>query len=451
MCGLNFCQGVDSPEQVILRMNAAIATRGFPGRSGFVKVSDDSALGHVRLPIQGLDRIWDQPYFYDGRWAICFVGEIFNYRELVPSAESDTQVLADAWDRDGIEAFRNFEGFWSVVIRDLISGRTHVITDYLAKKPLYLHLPTGSVSSEIKALKILDERPQADEIYFSAVQKWGYCPEDRTPFAMIRKIPPSSHIVFNQWGDVEFNERYTTLAPNPEIDLRSAIEKAVQNRLVSDVPVSVLASGGLDSTIILKLARQIDPKIRVLHVENGEAEYLKDLEVPDIETITLDPLDPELLGEIFAANEGPVDLGSVVPQYFLGKALNARGVQVAMSGDGADELFGGYRRAMEYDSQASDIFHELVYYHLPRLDKLMMAWTVELRSPFLARDVIEGAMALPWAKRMGKSHLKKIFVDLLPERIFNRAKEPLRYSAFRNNGINWVREAVNIYRRKEGI
>ena len=100
-------------------------------------------------------------------------------------------------------------------------------------------------------------------------------------------------------------------------------------------------------------------------------------------------------------------------------------------------MFGGYRRSLDYDSQYSDIFDELVYYHIPRLDKLMMSQTIELRCPFLSKDVIEGSLALPYSERMDKKYLRNLFSDILPSEIYNRKKLPLKSKQVLNDGLQW--------------
>jgi asparagine synthase (glutamine-hydrolysing) len=118
----------------------------------------------------------------------------------------------------------------------------------------------------------------------------------------------------------------------------------------------------------------------------------------------------------------------MLPQYALCRAIKERCplTPVVITGDGADELFGGYRRMEEYDAQYSDIFEELVLYHLPRLDKMAMAHTLELRSPFLHRKVIEGAMSLSYQSRINKKFLKEIFCDIIPLHIIDRPKKALK-------------------------
>ena len=222
----------------------------------------------------------------------------------------------------------------------------------------------------------------------------------------------------------------------------------MKRRLVSDVPVSLLLSGGLDSTILYKLIEQQTHNFTVFHVENDESEYLDDLNVPgDVKVIRV-PSPVVNKSKIFEANQTPVDLGSVFPQYAIGKAVRENGFSVAISGDGADELFGGYRRAKEYDSQMSDVFHELIYYHLPRLDFLMSRFTIELRCPYLSFPVIQMMIGTPWSGRRSKEMLKEAFKDLIPKRILSREKKPLKTPKARDDKMGWRLECIKFFREE---
>ena len=141
--------------------------------------------------------------------------------------------------------------------------------------------------------------------------------------------------------------------------------------------------------------------------------------------------------EAIMVHQSPVDLGSVKPQIAMAKKLRELGFYAVMTGDGADELFGGYRRAKEYDSQMSDMFCELPYYHLPKIDRTMMRYTIETRSPFLAPSVCKYAMNVPYVKRMGeKLELKETFKDIVPLEILTRDKLPLKTDAIRLNPMD---------------
>jgi asparagine synthase (glutamine-hydrolysing) len=218
--------------------------------------------------------------------------------------------------------------------------------------------------------------------------------------------------------------------------------ESVQNRLLSkNYPISLLVSGGLDSSIIAGILSELKASTTWFSIENGEREYV-DLLSKHLgqEVVFLDyEVQNEKNAEIYARwNEGPVDLGSVIPQYYLFESIKKFGQhRIVLSGDGADELFGGYSRILDYDSQQSDVFQELSFYHLPRLDKLSMAHTLELRNPFLHLDLVRFALHLPLEWRTGKKILKDTFGPLLPSAIIDRPKEALKNPLIKQDKIKY--------------
>jgi len=440
MCGLNVIFGSNNEEFQIRAMNDAIAHRGETSK---YEISKYFTLGHVRLRIQGLSEKYDQPYHAYG-WTFLYVGEIVNWRQhelFTEDMRSDIELLAKAWSRYGPQCVRAFDGFWAIAaVPDIAPWEIHVVTDFLCKKPLYLYSHRGRliISSEIKAIgAVIPLDP--DPVYFSSVQKFGYCMTNRTWAKYVSKFSHGAHVVLDK-------SRRNGYVSHMRIDpvepvkmssgqLKDAIVRSIEQRvLTSDVPIAMLVSGGLDSAILYQTARHLRNDITIYHVENDEDEYLEALQPENpVKKITYGTYD---LDDILWMNEGPVDLGSMIPQYLMADQIVE---DVCLSGDGADELFGGYRRALEYDSQGSDIWDELVHYHLPRLDKLMMMNTVELRCPFLGREVLAGALALPYEVRQNKAWLRRMFEDDLPEKIVKAEKRPLKSNHVREDPIGWRR------------
>jgi asparagine synthase (glutamine-hydrolysing) len=237
------------------------------------------------------------------------------------------------------------------------------------------------------------------------------------------------------------------------------MEKSVESRLLSkNYPTSLLLSGGLDSSIIAGLLLKLGADVDFYSISNGEdEEYVKACEYYwGVESkrlsynIDMDSDEGKRnLKEIYQKwNESPVDLGSVVPQYHLFDAIKkGSNTRIVISGDGADELFGGYRRINEYDSQQSDIFHELTYYHLPRLDKLSMAHTLELRSPFLNHDIVRFAINLTFEERKNKKILKDTFRGLIPDSVIDRSKLALKNQKIVEDQIDYRKKIVELFLR----
>lgn len=458
MCGINLTFTNDP--DVMLNMNLAMSSRGTRMHIDCYPLSNGKSLslGHVRLPIQGIGPEHDQPVETD-RYIYMFVGEFLNFRDIDPDAQSDLPVFINMYEKHGYSAFDMFDGFWHMVIIDKYKRICFAYTDYLSKKPLYVRIEKGKVvglSSEIRPLKNLGP-VELNRLYISNVMKWGYCPDTQTPYKEIVQINPGTRLAFDMEGNIYGWGRYSqSISQRDDYDfLYAKMLLAVSNRCVSDIPIAVLLSGGLDSTLIAMLAMtkfaSRSDRLTLFHVENDESEYLPFIPLtPNTDLVKVD-LEDIPYEEAIRANQTPVDLGSVLPQFALGRAVSAHGINVALSGDGADELFGGYRRSMEFDSQFSDIFYELPFYHLPRLDRLMMASTVELRCPFLSKPIIETAMVIPYEKRMSKQALKEIAAGAVPGEILFRPKKPLRLGEMDKDPIAFRKKAMETFFKVEGI
>lgn len=422
MCGVIAVARSPESEAQVRRGLARMMHRGI--RSRVVDLRGGS-IGHVRLPIVGVGEENDQPV-RRGPWTVGFVGEILNFREERPGDSSDVPLVVDTWTTVGPLGFRDFDGFWSVVAVDDRDGSIHALVDYLSQKPLYVRDDeyARAVASEPDAVAALGPI-ELDRVYMSAVMKWGYCPETwRTPYWGIRRMLPGEYLVMEAGGDTTrvTADGLVAIQSTPD-DLKTAIVLAIRRRVESsDVPVSCLVSGGLDSAIVYEFGRRFG-ELRAYHVENGESEACRAV-APN--AIVL-PGDHVGLDEGLKYMQEPIDLGSLLPQVDLSDAINQTSRdRVCLTGDGADEFFGGYGRSARYDSQQSDVWHELVAWHLPRLDRVMMRNRIEVRSPFLARRVAGMALSLPRGDRTDKKILRDLFRADLPRGVADLAKRPLR-------------------------
>jgi asparagine synthase (glutamine-hydrolysing) len=432
---------------------------------------DGVFLCHHRLPIQTLDGDeWNQPREISKGIYLMFNGEIFNYDRSKFS--SDIEYLCSLFSvyRGGsFEMFcamflphvQTWDGFWSIVIYDSNTGDVICFTDPLGKKLLY-YSEKGEISSEIKSLAY--SQSPIDWAFISKVRKWGYNTDDRTPYSDVKRFLPNTIYFYNlQSPDFKttFKEYYRIWNhPIPALMGKSYEDhmewlwrkmfESVKNRLLSkDYPISLLVSGGLDSSIIAAILEGTGSDVTWYSIENGESEYVKILEErfnKKVKFLSYEMGD-DLNREIYQYwNETPIDLGSVIPQYHLFKTIKENSQhRIVLSGDGADELFGGYSRIHEYDSQSSDIFDELTFYHLPRLDKMSMAHTLELRNPFLNLEIVNFALHLPLEWRKDKKILKDTFGPLLPDEIVNRKKAPLKNPGIKEDKISYRYKAVDLF------
>jgi asparagine synthase (glutamine-hydrolysing) len=416
-------------------------------RSRAVECGGGVQMGHVRLPIVGLAEGYDQPVRTNGGW-LSFVGEVLDFRERWPGLECDLPLVRKSWAKRGPRALVNYEGFWSVAVAT-DDGTIHLVVDYLNQKPLYYRSDDMLIgaASEPDALLALEPAVTPDEVYFSAVVKWGYCPDTRrTPYREIKKTLPGEHVVLTGGpGDVERSiiDELVPVPATPE-DLKFEIEEAVGRRVLSsDVPVACLVSGGLDSAIVYNIARRHGDVVPY-HVENDEEEAAR-LVAGDKLVVIRDEWSS--IERALAYMQEPVDLGSLVPQCAISDSIGTTGTRVCLTGDGADEFFGGYGRAARYDSQWSDVYHELVAWHLPRLDRVMMKNTIEIRSPFLARNVARIALGLPRELRTGKKILRDLFRPDLGAEVVDQGKRPLRTVEIERDREGHSKRLVEMFRR----
>jgi len=428
-------------------------------------------LCHHRLPIQTEDGDnWNQPREISPGIYLMFNGEIFNYDRMVYS--SDTDYLCTLFGMYKGESFELFtalflphiqlwDGFWAIVIYDSNTGDVISFTDPLGKKPLY-YSDKGEICSEIKGLAY--NQSPIDRIFISETKKWGYNTDNRTPYTDVKRFIPNVIYYYNIKSP-DFKTTYPSYyklwdSPIPELYGKSYEDhmdwlwrkmiESVQNRLISkNYPISLLISGGLDSSIIAAILQGTDTDVTWYSIENGESEFVNILSEKFDKKVNFLKYDmDDSLNQIIYQywNETPIDLGSVIPQYHLFKAIKDNSNhRIVLSGDGADELFGGYRRIHEYDSQSSDIFEELTYYHLPRLDKMSMAHTLELRSPFLNLEIVRFALNIPLEWRRDKKILKDTFGPLLPDEIINRDKAPLKNPGIKEDKIAYRYKAIDLF------
>jgi len=405
MCGFVAYPTGKNPETVI----RSIGYRGLENYIGH-REWQGFTFAHVSLPFVNLDpafAIQPNKFGVPG----LFVGEIFNYDTAYTS---DMEYVHYAFHNHGTDCFHDFDGFWTYVT--MIDDHLFGITDFLGIKPLYYRTDIEAMASEIDVLKLFG-KVTIDETFMSNTMKWGYSPDPRTPYNEIKQVPPGHYIHKGQvykywnWDKVDHGDLYQDM------------KRSVSARLGGQREVSILLSGGLDSSIIYGLLKELGRDVTAIHVDNHEKDFAH-LVSSSLVDVTLDEVSDL---EAVRIHQSPVDLGSVKPQIAMARKLRELGFYAVLTGDGADELFGGYRRAKEYDSQSSDIFCELPYYHLPKLDRTMMKYTIELRAPFLAPYIVKHALKTPYILRDGeKKVLKEAFKDIVPKEIIDRDKHPLK-------------------------
>jgi asparagine synthase (glutamine-hydrolysing) len=373
---------------------ASMRHRG-PDDEGVVRERDgDLALEHCRLAIIDPENPESTQPFSDptGRWVLLYNGELFNFRELraeLESAgvrfttESDTEVVLHAFIRDGVDACRRFRGMFAFVVYDRETRDLFAVRDQIGVKPLYWSLRDGVFAATSELRTMLRHPTVGASLDLPGVIEYlsfGHTSQGRTIVEGVRTLPPGHWLRVHE-GRVEVSEYWDVLPPeNGAVngalakDLLERLDGAVAASLVSDVPISLMLSGGLDSSAIAALAaRHVDPaELTAYSVSFGletdessaAARLARDLGMRHRELL----LTENELGDAFDAWLSGMDVPSANPTWIavshIARAVHADGFKVLLSGDGGDELFGGYDRWMKYLR-----FHDRVWRHTPSVAK----------------------------------------------------------------------------------
>lgn len=373
---------------------------------------------HEHLPIQG--SINDRSILRTDQFLILFNGELFR-----DDIENDLHFLIQLFTNsetaeDAINEIKDIDGFYSFIIFDNYTNEITAFTDPLGKKQLYYS--KEGISSEIKEL--ITKGYKFDNANLSSIIRFGFNTDDTTPFEGIKRILPNKVYKFDiNLNIIGLRHNYYEFSPSTGNNLYDLIDESVKNRLKGHKSIGMLLSGGLDSSIIKHHIDKTDIDVSTYCVDNEDDLTFATMMDKNVKSITLD-YDKRALETM----EYPIDLGSMYAQYSLCKNVDET---VILTGDGADEVFGGYRRMHEWDSQYSDVFMELPFYHLIRLDRMSMAFTKELRSPFLSLKIIEYGLSLSHEERTDKGHLRAIYEGILPDEIINRNKLALKTNRVR--------------------
>jgi len=451
MCGLLACWDPEVSAEQLYEASNMLSHRGV--RSTVTDLSELSLrVIHWRLPINGLTPNYDHPHcaensdFMQLGW---MVGEYYNVDKEMFGSDADAlnQILSVIPTEIMVQPPGMFH---MLLFRS--DGSLILLQDKLGKKPVYYRADKRAICSEIKPLTALGPCTP-DELYYNQVLNNRLPMPSLTPYLEIIKVDPSMWYSWDLAKDTDLPQayKYSPLPLEYCDSIGHAIETAVNTRITSlDTEYAMLLSGGLDSSLLYTIIREMGGNPWVFHIENDESKYVEMMDVPDDRLITIES-DESLdnIARVLWYNESPLDLGSMLSQFALGEAIKKErpDIPVVLTGDGADELFGGYKRAQEKDTSAYDM-EELRTWHLPRLDKLMMAHTLEVRSPYLDELVIEKAQSFPWESRKGKQPIKNVARYFeLPEAIINREKHPLKSNRFITDRTKWKEYLVKTFRQ----
>jgi asparagine synthase (glutamine-hydrolysing) len=458
VCAFDLKQDAESLRPQILEMSKRIRHRG-PDWSGIYK-SKNAILGHERLAIVDPASGKQPLYNHDQSVVLAANGEIYNHLELRKKyqdkynfkTESDCEIILALYQEKGVDFVDDLNGIFAFAIYDSNKDSYFIARDHMGIIPLYMGWDkdgTFYVASELKALE-------------------GVC-------AKIELFPPGHYWQSGDEAPTQWYKRnwvdFEEVKNNPTSveDLHDALSDAVHRQLMSDVPYGVLLSGGLDSSITSALAKKFSSK-RVESDDTQEAWWpqLHSFSVglegsPDLAAAKKVS---EHIGSIhhevvFTIQEGLDAIRDVIyhletydittvrastPMFLMARSIKSHGIKMVLSGEGADELFGGYLyfhkapSAEEFHKETVRKLNKLHQYDCLRANKSLAAWGIEGRVPFLDKEFIDIAMRINPKdkminkKRMEKWVIRKAFEDYLPESVVWRQKEQFSDGV----GYSWI-------------
>lgn len=376
MCGIAGIfdiKGLRGPDRTVLEaMNHSQFHRG-PDEGG-VHIEPGVGLAHRRLSIIDLAS-GQQPMFSDdGKLCVVFNGEIYNFRELSKELSArgylfkthcDTEVILYAWREWGPDCVDHFRGMFAFALYDQQQQSLFLARDRFGIKPVfYALLPDQQFifGSELKVLKAHPDlprklEPRAVEDYFAL----GYIPEPKTIYQHVYKLRPGHTLLLKrgkvmpeqkQYWDISFKPVSVGTEAESQEELLARVREAVQVRLVADVPLGAFLSGGVDSSAVVAMMAQLqeDPvntcaigfKVKQFNETEYASKVAQRYQTNHVEHL-VDSDDFDLLDELAALYDEPYADSSAIPTYRVCQLARQR-VKVALSGDGGDEMFAGYRR-----------------------------------------------------------------------------------------------------------
>ena len=466
VCAFELKESSEALRPQLLSMAKCLRHRG-PDWSGIYS-NEKAILAHERLaivdPTSGKQPLLSE----DKNLVLSANGEIYNHQELRKQFEgkynfqtkSDCEVILALYQEKGTKFLDELNGIFGFALYDVEKDEYLIARDHMGIIPLYIGWDqngTFYVASELKALE-------------------GHCTK-------IELFPPGHYLSSKEEGYQRWYTRdwmdYENVKDNEAsiAELREALEASVHRQLMSDVPYGVLLSGGLDSSITSALAKKYSDK----RIESGDSDaawwprlhsFATGLEgSPDLAAArkVADYLDTVHHEIKFTIQEGIDAIKDVVyqletydvttirastPMYLMARAIKAMGIKMVLSGEGADEIFGGYLyfhkapNAKEFHEETVRKLDKLHQYDCLRANKSLAAWGIEGRVPFLDKEFMDVAMRLnPQEKmingeRMEKWILRKAFEDYLPASVAWRQKEQFSDGV----GYSWIdtlKEMVN--------
>jgi len=375
MCGIcgyfSFNQSASDMEPKLQRAVEALSLRGPDGNGVFVE--NVAALGHARLAIIDVSENANQPLFdFTSRYVIAFNGEIYNYKQLKKDlqdkgyqfrTESDTEVLLNSYIEYGTDCLQLFNGFFAFAIYDRLEKSAFIARDRMGIKPLLFTETNQGIAfaSEMKSLMEFGFDKQLDFESLSLYFQLNYIPAPSTVFKSVKRLMPGQYILakganyrIKTYYDLHQQQHKQEISySDAQVKLKQLLDKAVEKRLVSDVPLGCFLSGGVDSSVVSILAAQHKKHLHTFSIGYKDEPYFDETEYAravaskiGTEHTVFSLSNQDLFDNLFSALDyidEPFADSSALAVNILSMHTR-RHVTVSLSGDGADEMFAGYHK-----------------------------------------------------------------------------------------------------------
>jgi asparagine synthase (glutamine-hydrolysing) len=367
MCGITGFIGNYSEVQ-LQSMTRCLQHRG-PDAEGFYFEEKGIGLGHRRLSILDLSEAGNQPFYSrDGRYIMVFNGEVYNFQELAvkykitPKTHSDSEIILEAFAKTGIDCVHDFNGMFAIAIWDKEEEKLYLIRDRIGIKPIYYYADKDNFAfaSELKSLFTLPIHKKINSSSISNFLYLGYVPGEDTIFTHCKKIPAGHYAVMHQgkltvepyWQlEDHISGKIISDEQDAKKSLKSLLESSVNYCMISDVPVGIFLSGGVDSSTVAAVAQsQSNIPVKTFSIGFNEAKYneskfavavAKHIRSDHHEFTVTENDALHLVEKILDIYDEPYADSSAIPTLMVSE-MASKEVKVALSGDGGDELFMGY-------------------------------------------------------------------------------------------------------------
>ncbi|HLD11034.1 MAG TPA: asparagine synthase (glutamine-hydrolyzing) [Candidatus Nanoarchaeia archaeon] len=362
MCGITGIFGEDNKDLIKI-MTKSLDHRG-PDQEGFY-IDKNISLGYKRLAIIDLSEKGSQPMFNETKdLVLIFNGEIYNYKEIkknlknhIFQSETDSEVIIHGYEEYKEKILKYLDGMFAFCLYNKKTKEIFLARDRLGKKPLYYTIINQKLyfSSELKTLLLIPEIIK--EINYIAIDEFLTLRHINGPKTIIKnifKLQPGHYLTYpnlniQKYWSINLNINYNLSKEFYQTKIYNLLKNAVEKRLISDVPLGIFLSGGLDSSIITALTQKKDIKTYSVHFshynnqETKNAKLISELFNTTHKEIAVYPEDIKLLPKIIYHMDEPIADPACIPTYILAKEAKKE-ITVSLLGEGADEIFGGYEQ-----------------------------------------------------------------------------------------------------------